>query len=101
MRLRAMKKQSQNKPNFKPDGSSAEATHGLPRTAYAPATTDVFMKSLRPIANFSSISTHIKEAEATVHVSGAYTKNKRDAVQWLRPDTTEELKGFFQAKFRM
>ncbi len=37
----------------------------------------------------------------TVHVSGAYTKNKREAVQWLRPDTAEELKGFFQAKCQM
>ena len=34
----------------------------------------------------------------TVHVLGAYTKNKRDAVQWLRPDTTGELKGFFSGK---
>ena len=40
--------------------SSAEAPHGLPRTACAPATTDVFMKSLRSMANFSSISTHLR-----------------------------------------
>jgi len=34
----------------------------------------------------------------TVHVSGAYTKNKRDAVQWLRTDTAEEFKDFFTGK---
>jgi len=57
---RGYEKTNPIKPNFKPDGSLAEAAQGLPRTACAPATTDVFMKSLRSMANFSSISTHLR-----------------------------------------
>jgi len=34
----------------------------------------------------------------TVNVSANYTKNKGEAVQALRPDTAEELKGFFANK---
>ena len=34
----------------------------------------------------------------TVNVSGAYTKNKREAVQQLRRETAEELKEFFSDK---
>jgi len=34
----------------------------------------------------------------TVHVSGVYTKNRREAVQPVRPDTAKELKAFFSDK---
>ena len=61
------KKTNPNKPNFKPDVSSAEAAHGLARTACAPVTTDVFMKSLRPRVNFSSISSNLVRLYDTIH----------------------------------
>ncbi len=78
------KKTNPNKPNFKPDVSSAEATQGLPRTACAPATTDVFMKSLRPMANFSSISTHLVRLYDTIH-STTPERTRTSNLRFRRP----------------